>query len=87
MFTRNNAGDNKDSFSHCYVPNVLIDVKSFFDLLVKNEEQACEKIMDMSINNDYTTGYLLEFAYFKQNYRLFAIDLSKQTKFKKFARN
>ena len=38
--------------------------------------------MDMSINNDYTTGNLLDFAYFKANYRLIAIDLSKQTKLK-----
>ena len=38
--------------------------------------------MSMSRNNDYTTGNLLDFAYFKGNYRLIAIDLSKQTKLK-----
>ena len=31
-------------------------------------------------NNDYTTGNLLDFGYFKENYKL--IDLSKQTKLK-----
>ena len=36
----------------------------------------------MSRNNDYTTVNLLDFAYFKENYRLIAIDLSKQTKLK-----
>ena len=36
----------------------------------------------MSRNNDYTSGNLLDFAYFKENYRLTAIDLSKQTKSK-----
>ena len=36
----------------------------------------------MSRNNDYTTGNFLDFAYFKENYRLIAIDLSKQTKLK-----
>ena len=36
----------------------------------------------MSNNNDYTTAYLLNFAYFKKNYRLIATDLSKQTKLK-----
>ena len=36
----------------------------------------------MSNNSDYTTGNLLDFAYFKQNYKLIAIDLSKQTKLK-----
>ena len=33
----------------------------------------------MSNNNDYTTGNLLDFAYYKENYRSIAIDLSKQT--------
>ena len=36
----------------------------------------------MSNNNDYATGNLLDFAYFKKNYKLIAIDLSKQTKLK-----
>ena len=36
----------------------------------------------MSNNNDYTTGNLLDFVYFNENYRLIATDLSKQTKLK-----
>ena len=36
----------------------------------------------MSNNNDYTTGNLLDFLYFRKNYRLIAIDLCKQTKLK-----
>ena len=56
--------------------------KSFFDLPVKNEEEAYENIMDMSNNNDCRAGNLLDFAYFKENYKLIAIDLSKQTKLK-----
>ena len=36
----------------------------------------------MSNNNNYTTGNLLDFAYFKKHYKLIAIDLSKQTKLK-----
>ena len=79
--------DYRDSFSHYYVPNiqikdynVLIDGKSFFNLPVKNEEEAYEKIIKMSNNVDYTTGTLLDFAYFKENCRLIATDLSKQTK-------
>ena len=36
----------------------------------------------MSNNNDYTIGNLLDFSYFKQNYKLIAIDLTKQTKLK-----
>ena len=77
--------DHRDTFSHYYVPNVekkdfnvLIDGKSVFNLPVKNEEEAYEKVIEMSRNNDYTTGNLLNFAYFKENCRLIATDLSKQ---------
>ena len=79
----------EDSFSQYYVPNVeikdlnvLIDGKSFFALPVKNEEEAFEKIMEMSRNDDYILVIYWIFAYFKENYRFIAIDLSKQTKSK-----
>ena len=49
---------------------------------VKNEEEAYEKIIEMSNNNDYTTGNLLDFAYSKKHYKLIAIYLTKQTKLK-----
>ena len=49
---------------------------------IKNEEEAYKKIIDMNNNNDYTTGNLLDFAYYKENYKLIATDLSKQTKIK-----
>ena len=60
----------------------MVDGKSFFDLPVKNEEEAYEKTIELSRNNNYTTGNLLDFAYFKEHYRLIAIYLSKQTKLK-----
>ena len=40
----------------------------------------------MSRNNDYTTGNLFDFAYFKENYRLIAINLSKKIKLNDFQR-
>ena len=49
---------------------------------IKNEEEAYEKIVDICRNNDYTTLNSLVFAYFKKDYRLIAIDLSKPTKLK-----
>ena len=62
---------HRDSLSHYYVPNVeikdfniLIDGKRVFDLPVKYEEEASQKIIEMVIGN------LLDFAYFKENYRL-----------------
>ena len=33
-------------------------------------------------NNNYTTGNLLDFGYYKENYKLISTDLSKQTKIK-----
>ena len=47
--------------------NILIDGKSFFDLPVKNKEEADEKIIEISNKNDYATGNLLNFAFFKEN--------------------
>ena len=83
-FPKNNNADSRYSFSNYYVPkvkvndfNVLIDGKSFFDLSLKNDEEAYEKIIDMSNNSDCTTGNLLDYAYCKKHYRLIAIDLSK----------
>ena len=88
-FLRNYSTDNRESFPDYYVPNVkikdfnvLIDGKTFFDLPVRNKEEAYEKNIEMSNNNDYTTGHLLDFAYFIENYKLIAIYLSKQTKLK-----
>ena len=88
-FSRNNNTDSRYSYSNYYVPkveiknfNILIDGKRFFGLPVKNEEEAYEKIIEMSNNNDYTTDNSLDFGYFKKNYRLIGIDLSKQTKLK-----
>ena len=56
----------------------MIDGKPFFEIPVKNKEEAYEAIIEMSENNDYTTGNLLDYEYFKYHYKLIAIDLSKQ---------
>ena len=58
--------------------NVLIDGKPFFEIPVKNKEQAYEAIIEMTQNNNYTTGNLLDYEYFKDHYKLISIDLSKQ---------
>ena len=77
--------DDRQSFSQFYLPrvmvkdnNVIIDKLAFFDLLVKAEEEAYEKIIDITRNNEFTTGNLLDYDYFKKHYKLIAIDLSKQ---------
>ena len=77
--------NDRQSFSRFYLPNamvkdynVIIDKLAFFDLPIKTKEEAYEKIIDISRNNDYTTGNLLDYDYFKKHYKLIAIDLSKQ---------
>ena len=56
---------------------MLIDGKPFFEITVKNKKPY-EAIIEMSKNNDYTTGNLLDYEYFKDHYKLIEIDLSKQ---------
>ena len=77
--------DDRQSFSRFYLPrvvikdyNVIIDKLAFFYLPIKIEEEAYEKIIDINRNNEYTTGNLVDYDYFKKYYKLIAIDLSKQ---------
>ena len=84
VLTYQNA-DDRQSFSQFYLPkvrvkdfNVMIDKLAFFDLPIKTEEEAYEKNIDISRNNEYTTGNLLDYDYFKKHYKLIAIDLNKQ---------
>ena len=79
------TADDRQSFSQFYLPrvmvkdcNVITDQLSFFSMSIKTEEEAYEKIIDISRNNEYTTGNLLDYDYFKKHYKLIAIDLSKQ---------
>ena len=57
-----------------------MESRSYFDVTVKNREETYENIIEMSKNNDYTTGNLLDCEYFSKHYRLITIDLSKQIK-------
>ena len=84
-FTNVNTLYTKTSFSKYYVPKVeikeftvLMDGKPFFEIPAKNKEEAYEVIIEMSKNNDYITGNLLDYEYFKDHYQFIAIDLSKQ---------
>ena len=54
--------------------------KNFFDQPVKNDKVTYENIRKITIGqgDDYTTGCLLDYTYFKKYYKMIAIDLSKQ---------
>ena len=58
----------------------MIDGKNFFDQPVKNDKVTYENIRKITIGqgDDYTTGCLLDYTYFKKYYKMIAIDISKQ---------
>ena len=58
--------------------NALIYNKQFFHQPVKNKQEECEKLVEMSRKNDYTTGNLLDYSYHQSYYKLIGIDLSRQ---------
>ena len=58
----------------------MIDGKNFFDQPVKNDKVTYENIRKISTGqgDDYTTGCLLDYTYFKKYQKMIAVDLSKQ---------
>ena len=63
-------------FGEYYMPlveikdfNVLIHNKAFFDQPVKNEQELYEKLIEISRNNNYTTGKLSDFSYHQNYYK------------------
>ena len=58
----------------------MIHGKKFFDQPINNGFKTYENIRNISTGqgDDYTTGCLLDYPYFKENYKMIAIDLSKQ---------
>ena len=59
---------------HQQKSNALIDNKPFSDQSVKNEQEAYEKLTEMSSNDDHTTGNLLDYLYHQKYYKLIGVD-------------
>ena len=81
-----NKNDRK-SHSTYYLPkveikdcNVTIDGRNFFDQRINSMSKTYENIREIATGKggDYTTGCLLNYPYFKENYKMIAIDLSRQ---------
>ena len=75
-----------NSFNRYYLPlaeikdfNALIDNKTFLDQFLKSTQEAYEKLAEMSRNDDYMTGNLLDYLYHQKYCKLIGIDLSRQT--------
>ena len=60
--------------------NIEIDGRNFYDQPINDLIKQYDEVRKVSTGqgDDYTTGCLLDFAYFKKNYRLIAADLSQQ---------
>ena len=85
------AGDaglvNRESYRKYYLPrvdiknyNVLIDGRNFYDQAINSLIRKYDEVRKVALGkgDDYTTGCLLDYAYFKKNYQIIAVDLSKQ---------
>ena len=59
---------------------MIIDGKYFFNQPIKNDKITYENIRKTATGqgDDYTAGCLLDYAYFKNYYKMIATDLSKQ---------
>ena len=77
------------SYKQYYLPtaeikdyNVVKYGRNLFDWSIKIDLKAYDNIGKITTGqgDDYATGCLLDYAYFKKYYKLIAIDLSKQQK-------
>ena len=60
--------------------NVLIDGRNFYGQPINNQIKKYDEIRKIATRkrDNYTTGYLLDYQYFKDHYQFIAVDLSKQ---------
>ena len=79
--------DNRTSDDQYYLPtvgikyyNIMINGENFSDHPIKNNKITYDNIRKIAIGqgDDYTTGWLLDYPYFVNTYKMIAVDLSKQ---------
>ena len=77
----------RDSYRKYFVPrvditsyNVLIDGRNFYDQPINDSIRKYDEIRKIATakGDNYATGCLLDYDYFKKNYQIIAVDLSKQ---------
>ena len=83
----NDANSTVNSHRKYFLPrvvienyNIEIDGRNYYYQPINDLIKQYDKVRKISARHgdDYTTGCLLDFAYFKNSYRLIAADLSKQ---------
>ena len=59
---------------------MLIDGRNFYDQPINDSIRKYDEIRKIATGkgDNYVTGFLLDYGYFKKNYQLIAADLSKQ---------
>ena len=86
-YAHGNNITNENSYKKYFLPrlkiknyNIEIDGRNFYDQPINDLIKQYDEIRKKSTGqgDDYATGCLLDFAYFEKNYRLIAVDLSKQ---------
>ena len=79
--------DDRTSNDQYYLPtveikdyNIVINGENFFDQPIKNNKITYDNIRKIATGqgDDYTTGCLLGYPYFKKTYNMIAVDLSKE---------
>ena len=79
--------DDRTSYNEYYLPtveikdyNIMINGENFFDQPIKNNKVTYDNIRKIAIadGDDNTTGCLLDYPYFKDTYKMIAVDLSRQ---------
>ena len=60
--------------------NIMIDGRDFFDQPINIMNKTYENIRKIATGkgDDYKTGCLLDYPYFKDHYKMIAVDLRKQ---------
>ena len=79
--------NDRTSHSTYYLPkveikdyNVMIDGRNFFDQPINSRSKTYQNIRKIATGkgDDYAAGCLLDYPYFKENYKMIAKDLSRQ---------
>ena len=79
--------DDRKLHIRCYLPkveiknsNLTIDGKNLFDQSVKSDMRTCNILQKILTGqgDDYTTGFLLDYNYFKSHHKIIATDIGKQ---------
>ena len=78
---------NEEAFNKYFLPkitiekyNVEIDGRNFYDQSINDLIKQYDEVRKISTGrgDDYTTGCLLDFAYFEKNYKIMAANLNKE---------